>query len=152
MPYRVRIDPLAMRQIDEFTAYLRDYNEDFALEQIDRTGLAKWRSILHYSGNPIRRGQVIDNLEMGKIAEKVRRTKLAQHQATKINMEQKRCAKCSGRGTIVCALCEYLPAARAGANYGWISPLNKTRHAQAPTQPGRRKRKSAKSSAARWMG
>jgi hypothetical protein len=50
MPYRVRIDPLAMRQIDEFAAYLRDYNEDFALEQIDRTGLAKWRSILHYSG------------------------------------------------------------------------------------------------------
>ena len=31
MPYRVRIDPLAMRQIDEFAAYLRDYNEDFAL-------------------------------------------------------------------------------------------------------------------------
>jgi mRNA-degrading endonuclease RelE of RelBE toxin-antitoxin system len=36
MPYRVRIDPLAMRQIDEFAAYLRDYSEDFAREQIER--------------------------------------------------------------------------------------------------------------------
>jgi mRNA-degrading endonuclease RelE of RelBE toxin-antitoxin system len=36
MPFRVRIAPLAQRHIDEFAAYLRDYSEDFALEQLDR--------------------------------------------------------------------------------------------------------------------
>lgn len=35
MPFRVRIDPVAMRQIEEFAAYLRGYTEDFALEQIE---------------------------------------------------------------------------------------------------------------------
>jgi mRNA-degrading endonuclease RelE of RelBE toxin-antitoxin system len=34
--YRVRIDPVAQRQIDEFAAYLRRYDEDFAIEQIER--------------------------------------------------------------------------------------------------------------------
>jgi hypothetical protein len=36
MTFRVRIAPLAQRQIDEFASYLRDYSEDFAIEQIDR--------------------------------------------------------------------------------------------------------------------
>lgn len=36
MSYRLRIDTVALRQIEEFAAYLRDYSEDFALEQIDR--------------------------------------------------------------------------------------------------------------------
>jgi mRNA-degrading endonuclease RelE of RelBE toxin-antitoxin system len=36
MAYRVRIDPVAQRYIDEFAIYLRAYSEDFAIEQIDR--------------------------------------------------------------------------------------------------------------------
>jgi len=36
MAFRVRIDPVALRHIDEFAAYLRDYSEEFAIEQIDR--------------------------------------------------------------------------------------------------------------------
>lgn len=36
MPFRVRIDPIALRQIDQFAAYLRDYSEDFSIEQIER--------------------------------------------------------------------------------------------------------------------
>jgi len=36
MPFRVRIDPVALREIDEFAAYLRDYSEDFAVGQIER--------------------------------------------------------------------------------------------------------------------
>ena len=36
MPFRVRIDPLAQREIDSFASYLRDYDEDFAIEQIER--------------------------------------------------------------------------------------------------------------------
>jgi plasmid stabilization system protein ParE len=36
MPYRVRIAPLAQRQIDDFALYLSAYSEEFAVEQIDR--------------------------------------------------------------------------------------------------------------------
>jgi mRNA-degrading endonuclease RelE of RelBE toxin-antitoxin system len=36
MTYRVRIDPVAQRQIDKFAIYLRAYSEDFAIEQIER--------------------------------------------------------------------------------------------------------------------
>jgi mRNA-degrading endonuclease RelE of RelBE toxin-antitoxin system len=36
MTFRVRIDPVALRQIEEFAVYLRQYSEDFAIEQIDR--------------------------------------------------------------------------------------------------------------------
>jgi len=36
MTFRVRIDPVALRYIDEFAAYLRDYSEEFAIEQIER--------------------------------------------------------------------------------------------------------------------
>jgi hypothetical protein len=36
MSFRLRIDPLAQRHIDQFAIYLRDYSEDFALEQIER--------------------------------------------------------------------------------------------------------------------
>jgi mRNA-degrading endonuclease RelE of RelBE toxin-antitoxin system len=36
MTYRVRIDPVAQRQIDQFAIYLREYSEDFAVEQIER--------------------------------------------------------------------------------------------------------------------
>jgi len=36
MAYRVRIDPVAQRHIDEFATYLRAYSEEFAIEQIDR--------------------------------------------------------------------------------------------------------------------
>ena len=32
----MRIDRVALRQIDQFAAYLRDYSEDFAIEQIER--------------------------------------------------------------------------------------------------------------------
>jgi plasmid stabilization system protein ParE len=36
MSYRVRIDALAQRDIDQFSTYLADYSETFALEQIER--------------------------------------------------------------------------------------------------------------------
>jgi hypothetical protein len=36
MTFRVRIDPVAQGYIDQFAAYLRNYNEEFAFEQIDR--------------------------------------------------------------------------------------------------------------------
>jgi hypothetical protein len=36
MAFRVRIDPIAARQIDRFVSYLREYSEDFAIEQIER--------------------------------------------------------------------------------------------------------------------
>ena len=36
MTFRVRIDQVAQRQIDQFVSYLRDYDEDFASEQIER--------------------------------------------------------------------------------------------------------------------
>jgi hypothetical protein len=36
MAFRVRIDPVALRQIDQFAVYLRDYSEEFAIEQIAR--------------------------------------------------------------------------------------------------------------------
>ena len=36
MAFRVRIDSVAQRQIDEFVTYLKEYNEDFAIEQINR--------------------------------------------------------------------------------------------------------------------
>src|SRR5947209_20244857 len=39
MFYRVRIDPVALRQIEQFAAYLRDYNEELAIAQIERLDL-----------------------------------------------------------------------------------------------------------------
>ena len=36
MTFRVRIDPVALRQIEQFATYLRDYSEEFAIEQIER--------------------------------------------------------------------------------------------------------------------
>ena len=36
MTFRVRIDPVAQRLIDEFAVYLRSYSEEFAIEQINR--------------------------------------------------------------------------------------------------------------------
>lgn len=36
MTFRVRIDPVAQRHIDEFATYLREYSEEFATEQIER--------------------------------------------------------------------------------------------------------------------
>lgn len=36
MTYRLRIDTVALRQIEAFAAYLREYSEDFALERIER--------------------------------------------------------------------------------------------------------------------
>jgi mRNA-degrading endonuclease RelE of RelBE toxin-antitoxin system len=36
MTFRVRIDPVALHQIEDFARYLRDYSEDFAIEQIER--------------------------------------------------------------------------------------------------------------------
>jgi hypothetical protein len=35
MSYRVRIDPIAQRLIDEFAVCLRRYDEDFAIEQLE---------------------------------------------------------------------------------------------------------------------
>ena len=36
MSFRVRIDPVALGHMDEFAEYLRNYSEDFAVEQIER--------------------------------------------------------------------------------------------------------------------
>jgi mRNA-degrading endonuclease RelE of RelBE toxin-antitoxin system len=36
MAYRIRFDPLALREIERFAEYLRDYSEDFAIEQFER--------------------------------------------------------------------------------------------------------------------
>jgi mRNA-degrading endonuclease RelE of RelBE toxin-antitoxin system len=36
MTFRVRIDPVAQRHIDDFAVYLRQYGEEFAIEQIER--------------------------------------------------------------------------------------------------------------------
>jgi hypothetical protein len=36
MTFRVRIDPIAQRRLDEFAAYCSAYNEEFAKEQFDR--------------------------------------------------------------------------------------------------------------------
>jgi hypothetical protein len=36
MPFRVRIDPVALREIEAFAAYLGGYSEDFAIEQLER--------------------------------------------------------------------------------------------------------------------
>ncbi len=44
MAFRVRIDPIAARQIDHFVSYLREYSEDFAIEQIERLD-----HIFHYN-------------------------------------------------------------------------------------------------------
>jgi hypothetical protein len=63
MSYRVRIDPVAQRQIDQFARYLRDYEQDFAIEQIHRldrilfTNLAvtpRTRSYFPLTGAPYR--------------------------------------------------------------------------------------------------
>ena len=45
MAYRVRIDPAALRQIEEFAVYLRRYDEDFAIEQIERLDLIIARNL-----------------------------------------------------------------------------------------------------------
>ena len=36
MTFRVRIDPVAQRHIDEFAVHLRRYSEEFAIERLDR--------------------------------------------------------------------------------------------------------------------
>src|SRR4051812_27655417 len=36
MAYRLRFDPVALRHIEEFAAYLADYSEELATEQIGR--------------------------------------------------------------------------------------------------------------------
>ncbi|HML13627.1 MAG TPA: type II toxin-antitoxin system RelE/ParE family toxin [Xanthobacteraceae bacterium] len=36
MAFRLRIDPTALTQIEQFAAYLREYDESFAIEQIER--------------------------------------------------------------------------------------------------------------------
>jgi mRNA-degrading endonuclease RelE of RelBE toxin-antitoxin system len=36
MTFRVRIDPLAQREIDDFAAYTSSYSEEFAVEQFAR--------------------------------------------------------------------------------------------------------------------
>jgi hypothetical protein len=41
MTYRVRIDPVALRQIDQFATCLRDYSEDFAIDRILRLNLGE---------------------------------------------------------------------------------------------------------------
>jgi plasmid stabilization system protein ParE len=49
MTFRVRIDPVALRQIEDFAGYLRDYSDDFATEQIDRLD----RVLRHLSESPL---------------------------------------------------------------------------------------------------
>jgi mRNA-degrading endonuclease RelE of RelBE toxin-antitoxin system len=44
MTFRVRIDPVALRHIEQFAAYLRDYSEDVAIEHIERLD-----HILHFN-------------------------------------------------------------------------------------------------------
>jgi hypothetical protein len=36
MPFRVRIDPVALGEIEAFAAYLGGYSEGFAIEQLER--------------------------------------------------------------------------------------------------------------------
>jgi plasmid stabilization system protein ParE len=36
MTFRIRIDPLALREIDDFATYTADYSEEFAIEQFAR--------------------------------------------------------------------------------------------------------------------
>jgi hypothetical protein len=36
MPFRVRIDPVALREIEAFAACLGGYSEDLAIEQFER--------------------------------------------------------------------------------------------------------------------
>lgn len=36
MAFRIRISPLAQTEIEDFVVFLRDYSEEFAMEQIDR--------------------------------------------------------------------------------------------------------------------
>jgi hypothetical protein len=36
MSFRVRVDPVALREIERFAAYLGNYSEDFAIEQFER--------------------------------------------------------------------------------------------------------------------
>jgi hypothetical protein len=36
MSFRVRIDPVALREIERFAAYLSGYSEDLAIEQFER--------------------------------------------------------------------------------------------------------------------
>jgi mRNA-degrading endonuclease RelE of RelBE toxin-antitoxin system len=36
MAFRLRVDPTALIQIEEFAAYLQEYDEVFAIEQIER--------------------------------------------------------------------------------------------------------------------
>jgi mRNA-degrading endonuclease RelE of RelBE toxin-antitoxin system len=36
MPFRLRIDAVAQRNLDEFASYLREYSEQFADEQLGR--------------------------------------------------------------------------------------------------------------------
>lgn len=38
MTFRVRIDPLAQREIDDFAVYTKSYSEEFAIEQFARLG------------------------------------------------------------------------------------------------------------------
>ena len=38
MTYRVRIDPVAQQQIDDFARYLRNYEEDFSVHLRCRPG------------------------------------------------------------------------------------------------------------------
>jgi mRNA-degrading endonuclease RelE of RelBE toxin-antitoxin system len=40
MAYHLRISASAQRQVDEFSGYLREYSERFAVEQMDRLNLA----------------------------------------------------------------------------------------------------------------
>jgi hypothetical protein len=36
MSFRIRIDPVALREIERFAAHVGDYSEDFAIEQFER--------------------------------------------------------------------------------------------------------------------
>jgi mRNA-degrading endonuclease RelE of RelBE toxin-antitoxin system len=40
MAFRLRIDPTALIQIEQFAVYLRGYDEDFAIEQVERLNRA----------------------------------------------------------------------------------------------------------------
>jgi plasmid stabilization system protein ParE len=45
MTFDIRFDAQALRDIDQFVAYQRDYSEDFALKQIDRLDIVFRRAL-----------------------------------------------------------------------------------------------------------
>ena len=52
MSFRIRIDPVAQSEIDHFTAYLGAYDEEFAIEQIERLDRIFYMSLVNLPRRP----------------------------------------------------------------------------------------------------